>query len=397
MSAVGGYLGFITNGHSNGPLGTASLWLAKLTASQNAVATAVLIDTGNGAGANMRALVYDGTPSALLGSSAIVGSPPTAIVRFPLASSVNLTAGSSYHVGYIADGNPYLSYGGPAGAGVYKLGGQVAASPPNPISGVSVANNTFFVALELDGSSQTDNGFSPLDKSAGATLSSANAVATFSSVANQGVRSVTNRFAGRAYAEIVIGGTINNSIGVGICSANWTPSQGALQNYYYTYLMLPTGNVNANSGLLTYAAGDVIGVAWDANNNSLWWNKNNGAWFGASSGGNPAGNASGLNTVASAGWPMGIAVATGATGTAATFTLRDTLGALQYAPPAGFVPWVNYLNYLQVTQAAVEEWVQIPNSPPLVMTQAGVEMWATNVPIIPGGGGAKQARAMVMA
>ena len=400
MAVVGGYLGFIGGARNFGGLASNSLWMAKTPAPQNATVNAILIETGGGAGLNMRAVVYDGTPSALLRSSAIIASPPAGVVRFLLSSPLNLTAGSSYHFGYIADGNPNLAYGapigGPSGSGAYVLGGLSAANPPNPVVGANTApNNNPFSAMELDGSSQTDNGFSPLDIPSGVTLSSANAVVTFSSAANLGARSVTNRPGGRAYAEIVIGGTINSSVGIGVVSANWTPFRGALQSYSYTYFLLPTGVVNGNTNGVTYAAGDVIGIAYDGYSNLLWWNKNNGSWFGNSTTpGNLVTGAGGYSVVA--GWPIGVAVATGATGTAASFTLRDTAGAFQYTPPVGFVPWVNYFNPLEMTIGAVEEWVRIPGSPPLAVTIAAIEMWATPVSVIPPGAGG-QARTMVVA
>jgi hypothetical protein len=399
---AGGYLGFAPTNRNPGPLGTNSLWVARVTPLVNVTANAILIEEGGGpGGTNFRGVVYDATSNALLRTTAIVPAPAQGVLRLPLSSPLNLTGGSPYYFGHVVDGNLSLAYGPPAGAGVYNLGGITAASPPATLSGTSAANNTPTSALELDGASLTNYGFGPLDKSAGATLSSVNALATFSSAANQGARSMTGRVSSRGYAEILVGGAINSGVGIGLCSANWNPPQGS-GNYVYTYFLLPAGTVNGTSIGVTFAAGDVIGLAFDGTVNALWWNKNNGAWFGANTtAGNPAANTGGLavmNAAYGPSWPMSVSVATGATGTAATFTLRDTASALQYAPPSGFSAWGDSTNYARLTHAAFEEWAQITNSPPLVVTQTGVEMWAINVPIIPGGGGgAAQARAMVMA
>jgi len=108
-------------------------------------------------------------------------------------------------------------------------------------------------------------------------------------------------------------------------------------------LLPPTGilqNAASTTFLgLSYVSGDVIGIAYDATANLVWFAKNGGSFFGAgSTAGNPAAGTGGAAFQATQ-WPVTVAASTGSSATAAVLTLRDTAGALQYTPPAGFSPW----------------------------------------------------------
>jgi hypothetical protein len=198
---------------------------------------------------------------------------------------------------------------------------------------------TLMCALELDGTGSAGFGFG-LDQGAGIILSSSNTLATFSSAVNLGARSIVTHLPGdgKFYAEIAVGGTPGTSVGIGIHLGAWGTNQGINLRYGIGALSA-LGNVVGGASLgLPYAAGDVIGISYDAINNFLWWNKNNGSWFGASTtAGNPTVPSGGLAT-GTVLWPTTLMVGTSSSASP-TFTLRDTTGALQYAPPAGFSAW----------------------------------------------------------
>jgi hypothetical protein len=195
------------------------------------------------------------------------------------------------------------------------------------------------IALELDGTSSPGFGFGP-DETSGVTLSVSNTVATFTATANLGARSILTHTSGvgKYYAEITVGGTVNSGVGIGLAGVAWGTGQGTATVWAYVYLLAPGGarTDGANIGL-TYVTGDTIGVAYDAGSNQMWWNKNNGIWNASGVTGNPATGSNGY--VIQAQWPMALSVATGTTGTAAVFTLRETSAALLYAPPSGYSAW----------------------------------------------------------
>src|SRR4029077_19760357 len=92
---------------------------------------------------------------------------------------------------------------------------------------------------------------------------------------------------------------------------------------------------------VSFAAGDIIGIALDWQNSVCWFNKNNGAWMGG--GGNPGNPQTGDNpiTIATGGglpglWPLCVAAFANA---ATVFTLKDTAASQTYLPPSGFSAW----------------------------------------------------------
>jgi hypothetical protein len=134
-------------------------------------------------------------------------------------------------------------------------------------------------------------------------------------------------------------------VGVGLASVNWGVTQGVASSAAAPGWMgllysnsIRSGNVTVGSGALSYVAGDTIGIAYDCAANRIWWNKNNGTWYGQGpTAGDPVGGTQGF-VFNSSTWPMTIAAMTG-TGTAATFTVRDTAGALKYTLPTGYSAW----------------------------------------------------------
>jgi len=343
--ATGGFVGFAPSARGNGDAGANSIFLTAVVAPQSGTATAVLLDCFNlTPGTTFRALVYDSAHSVLLASSNIFTSSTAGYNRFALTSPLTLVAGTTYYVGYVCSTSFSVSIQTGGGTSWFAGGGQNVTTPPNPLAAGASNTNALMIALELDGSGSSGQGWGT-DQASGVTLSSANALATFSTTATRGARSTVTRSSGlfKWYAEVVVGGTINNNVGVGIASGNWGVTQGTAGALSYVQWLLPTGSLQSSSGTtalgLTYVSGDTIGIAYDGFNNLLWFNKNNGSWFGASStAGNPVTGTGGA-VVSNTTWPVAVTVATGATGVAATFNLHDLSTNQTYTPPSGFTAW----------------------------------------------------------
>jgi hypothetical protein len=343
---TGGFLGHSPATRASGNANANSIFLTSLVAQQSGSATALLLDAPSAtASTTFKALIYDSAHSALLASSAQVTSIAANYNRIPFTTPLSLVAGTTYYVGYVCSTSLPVSIQGSGGPGSwFAQGGQSVTTPANPLAAGVVSAISLMIALELDGTSAAGFGYS-VDQATGVTLSASNTVAAYSgATARRGARSVVTQVSGtgKSYAEMLVGGTINNNVGIGLATANYGVTVGTLAQAYIAFL-LPTGtlqNTASTAALgLGYVSGDVIGIAYDATTNLVWFNKNNGSWFGASStAGNPAAGTGGATFQATQ-WPVTVAASTGATATAAILTLRDTAGALQYTPPAGFSAW----------------------------------------------------------
>lgn len=342
---TGGFIGYGPSLRTGGNAGAASIFLTPLVASQNGTATAVLLDGNTGAsGISLKALIYDGSHSALLASGSAVTALANNYNRLPLTGNLGIVAGTTYYVGYVCNASCPVGVQNAGGPGAWWVsGGQSVPSPANPLVGGSSSGTTLMCALELDGASSPGFGWGP-DFASGVTLSASNTTATFTSAVSIGARSILTHLPGdgKFYAEIDVGGTPTTGTCVGILSANCGITQGVPPNMIYQSMLNGAGirySGSVNLGL-TFGAGDTVGVAYDGINNAMWWNKNNGSWFGNSStAGNPVTATGGVAMVA-VGWPFTINASNVAgTGAAATFLLRETAGALRYTPPSGFSPW----------------------------------------------------------
>jgi hypothetical protein len=342
-----GFTGFAATARTTGNAGANSIFLTPLVAQQNGTVTAVLLDSFNAnSSISLKALVYDGSHSALLASGSTVTALTSGYNRLPLAANLSVTAGTTYYVGYVCSAICNVGVQTTGGPGAWFVsGGQSVASPANPLVG-GVGNATSVICgLELDGSGTPDFGWGP-DFAPGVTRSLSNTVATFNTTTNIGARSIITRAtgSGKYYAEFDIGGTINNGVAVGIASANWGVKQGvvaAATATGYLGFLYPNGIRSGNASItaLTYVSGDTIGIAYDAVNSLIWWNKNNGTWWAQTgSSGDPVAGTNGFGFNPS-GWPAALGAMSGGTGVAAAFTLRDTAGALRYAPPSGYSAW----------------------------------------------------------
>jgi hypothetical protein len=336
-----------TNGFASAPFtaatsgnaGTNAIYLTKVTLIQAATVTAVLLNTPSAtSGISFKALIYDGSHSALLGTGAIVTAVASGYNRFALTGSLSLAAGT-YYVGYVCANslNVSVDTSQPASTSWYVSSGIGSVSAPaNPLSGGSTSAAGLQVALEFDGSSAAAYGFAP-DFTSGVTRSAANAVATLDAARNEAARSVVTCSAvggGKFYAEILFSGTVDSTTYVGVLAACFAMSSVSTSNFIRAISnnggLVPTGGAGPS-----FSSGDVIGVAYDATNGLLWLNKNNGPWFGTGGAPNPATGVSGL-AVGAGNWPVTV----GALSAAATvFNLRDTSDRQSYSPPSGFSSW----------------------------------------------------------
>jgi hypothetical protein len=350
--ATGGFFGILPAARGSGNAGANSMFLTLVTASSNATATAVLIDTPSATGSiSFKAVVYDAAHSALLATGSAVTSVALGYNRLPLTANLSLTAGTSYYVGYVCNSSCSVTIGATASSSSWFVsGGQSVPTPANPLVGGSTNGSCLQVALELDGTGTQGYGYS-VDQSAGVTLSALNTVATLPTSAEQGARSLVTQAlgaSGNLYAEIAISGSsIIPTDGIGIAAVAWGPGQTSPGSSYLWVLQAngnSSGGASASLGL-PWAAGDVVGMAYNPTTNTFWWNKNNGSWFGSSStAGNPVTGTGGLALGAGNAWPMALSVLSqSATGTNAAFTLRDFAASLQYAPPSGYVAWSPYV------------------------------------------------------
>jgi hypothetical protein len=342
---TGGFLGYAPATRFNANAGANSIFLTPVVAQRSGSAVALLLDCFSAtASTTFKALVYDSAHSVLLASSAQFTSTVANYNRFPLSAPLSIVAGTTYYVGYVCSTSLPVttsSSGGPNSW--FASGGQSVASPANPLATGVINANTLMMALELDGTGTQGFGFS-VDQAINVTLSASNTVATATSALNLGCHSLVTQLSGTGkwYAEVLAGGTLAANVGIGIATANWGVTLGTTQRSY-SYFLLASGSLQGPAGAtalgLSYVSGDVIGIAYDAGSNLVWFNKNNGSWFGASStAGNPAAGTGGA-AVQSTQWPVTVACSTGTTATAAAWTLRDTAGALQYTPPSGFSAW----------------------------------------------------------
>jgi len=342
---TGGFVaGIVPNVRGSGNAGANSIFLSAITAQQSGTVVAVLQDGFSAtAVTTLKALIYDSAHSVLLASSAQFSSIAANYNRWPLTTPLSITAGTTYYVGYVCSTSAPVTVRTAGGTSWLVSGGQSVASPANPLAAGAASAVALMLALELDGSGAAGFGFS-IDQASGVTLSASNTVASYPSGGNRGARSVITQVpgTGKWYAEMLAAGTINTGFGIGISSPSWGIGQGTAQAVYI-YFLLPSGSLQGPAGTtalgLTYASGDVIGIAYDAAANLLWFNKNNGSWFGASStAGNPATGTGGA-AVQSTQWPLTVTGSTGVSGGTAVLTLRDTAGAFQYTPPSGFSAW----------------------------------------------------------
>jgi hypothetical protein len=123
--------------------------------------------------------------------------------------------------------------------------------------------------------------WNPADKSTGHTLSSGNKTITGTSASTSNwcsTRSTLGKASGKWYWEVTIGAGANHIVGVGVASDLLTSFPGNTANgvgYYGATAAIFRGGSNVASGTTpTFTAGDIIGVNYDADANTVGFTKN---------------------------------------------------------------------------------------------------------------------------
>lgn len=185
-------------------------------------------------------------------------------------------------------------------------------------------------------------GFNPSDKSANITLTNSNFTATRNNNAATeyyGVRSVTSHTNGKWYYEVTID-TLVSSPGPGFANATHDVTSigylGSTQNsggVYFDGHYEPGTVANVTTA---FAAGSVICIAVDLDNDKFWMREDGGAWTGS---GDPAANTGGraLPTLMDADVPVYAAAVLRQQGDAVTLNTGNA--AFTQTPPSGFTAW----------------------------------------------------------
>lgn len=118
--------------------------------------------------------------------------------------------------------------------------------------------------------------WNPADKNAGITLS--NSDRTESGAANITLRSTAGKSSGKWMMEITLDSGTSRLLGLGNSSASLSqyPGQNTNSWAYYTNGQKYTNNSGSAYGN-SFTNGDVISIAWDADNGKLYFAKN-GTW-----------------------------------------------------------------------------------------------------------------------
>lgn len=172
--------------------------------------------------------------------------------------------------------------------------------------------------------------FNPSDKAAAVTLSNADLTASVAGTVS--VRATNGKSTGKWYCEITVDSGTEPIIGVANSTANINSYPGADSNgwaYYRTGQKLNSGGAAAYGN--TYTAGDVIGIAWDADNGKLFFSKN-GTWQAS---GDPAAGTNAAYT----GLSGTLMVIVGRVTSTVVFTGNWGASAFSASPPTGFDPW----------------------------------------------------------
>jgi hypothetical protein len=182
----------------------------------------------------------------------------------------------------------------------------------------------------------------PSDKAANLVLSNGNLTAAGGGGAQTGVRSIASYSSGKYYAEFTFSAlnASNYAKCLGIANSSWTltASAGAAN---LTMLcqgdpLLYSNGGNLGSTGITLAASDVVSMAVDIGNQTIWFRQNGGNWNGNVSN-DPATNSGGKSFSAYAG--AYFAAVNLAVSGPPTITANFGATAYTYTPPSGFGNW----------------------------------------------------------
>lgn len=176
--------------------------------------------------------------------------------------------------------------------------------------------------------------WNPSDKAATIVLSNSNMTAVVSAnPSSESVRGTVGKSSGKSYFELYANSITKNEY-LGIANSSYPIGGYYLGQDANGWGCTASGTKVNNSTFastgVTFASGDVIGIALDMGAGKVWWSKNN-VWFS----GDPATGTSPLFT----GLSGTIFPAVSEYASTAEITLRTTAAQQTYMPPSGFTAW----------------------------------------------------------
>jgi|ERR1035437_297404 hypothetical protein len=190
----------------------------------------------------------------------------------------------------------------------------------------------------------------PSNTSGGVTLSGGNLVytGTLYTAGGDSTRSIANHSSGKYYMELTVTAIVSGNIwalGFGVCNSSFVLTNAPLAGNANSagVFLAGDGNFYLNNAPtsvgMTFASGDIIGLAADLDNKKVWLRQNGGAWNGS---GNPATNTGGFDISALQG--SGAVYVVGYTdwpNTGPYPVATANFGASSYgtAAPSGFGNW----------------------------------------------------------
>lgn len=173
--------------------------------------------------------------------------------------------------------------------------------------------------------------WNPSDKDADITLSNSDRTASLASLAAGTVRSTVGVSSGKWYVELVRD-ALNGVYGIANSSHTVTNGNPGVDANSWG-LLFASGNRRNNNSSVAYgsavANGDVVMLAYDADNGRLWWGLN-GSWFAS---GNPGAGTNAAYTGLSG--TMYLLFGGGA-GSGARVASLSVVASYSYSPPSGF-------------------------------------------------------------
>lgn len=167
-------------------------------------------------------------------------------------------------------------------------------------------------------------------------------------------QSIEGKKSGKWYVEFTCVAVSGNVDGVGIVSS-WGVGGGFIGDtisgsanpakgwgFYTNSNVVRGGSGQTAVNNATYGAGDVIGVAIDLDNQSIWWRKNGGSWIGTSGTPSPVTNTGGFSLTTDLSLNARVYPAVQLSGSSAKFTGNFGATAFSYPTPLGFTAgWTN--------------------------------------------------------
>jgi hypothetical protein len=223
--------------------------------------------------------------------------------------------------------------------------------------------------------------WSATDKTATTTLSGGNLVAT--ATGNAAGRATDRQVAGKFYWEVTANTIANPNTGMGVANPNAvlstvgpTPVNACL---VYRNSAIYLNGVTTGISLGLISAGNVIGIALDLINNTIWFRLGAAGNWNANASYNPATNTGGIGigSVGGGAVPLYPLFTLGASAEQVTANFGDSAfsGAVPSGFTSGFTAGASIPTNELATQLVLEQWGRAA-PPPLQLTQIAIEQWA---------------------